>query len=606
MTAAAYLLMALNWLAPQYQPTGMEIWWFATWPAMFLAYPAVGALIAARQPRNAVGWLFCALGLLWSLGFLAAAYGAFGLKAHPGAVPGAMTADWFQSWSFFPGLGLALIYAPLLFPHGRPLGPRWRVVAWTGAAGIVLTTAVFAFEPGPLDDGIGGFPNPYGIFPDPLATLFAVVGFALTFGSAVAAATSMSLRLRRARGGEREQLKWIAFAAAILALAFACHLTLQFSGLADRVEWYGVLWGAALCGLPIAAGIAIFRRGLFDIDVIIGRTLVYAALTAIVVGAYIAIVAGAGALLRQRGGFVLPLAATAVVAVAFQPLRERLQRGVNRLLYGDRDDPYAVLSRLGQRLESALAPDDILPAIVQTMTDALRLPYAAIVLPGAGGEPAAAAGHPVDGAIRLPLHYQAEPVGELVVAPRGTGEAFGPADRRLLADLARQIGIAAHAVRLTADLQRSRQRIVTAREEERRRLRRDLHDGLGAQLAALSMQAGALRIAIAGDPAAAQEQAAELRTELRAAVADIRRLVHGLRPPALDEFGLVGALRERTGRFWTGAAPLGGDATADHPAPAVRLLAPNALPPLPAAIEVAVYRIVEEALSNVGKHARAT
>ncbi|HEU5430177.1 MAG TPA: hypothetical protein VFU81_00860, partial [Thermomicrobiales bacterium] len=342
MTAGAYLLMALNWLSPRYEPTSMELWWFATWPAMFLAYPIVGALIAARQPRNSIGWLFCALGLLWALGFLATAYGAFGLKARPGAVPGAMAADWFQSWSFFPGLGLALIYAPLLFPNGRPLGPRWRLVAWTGAVGIALTSVVFAFEPGPLDDGIGGFPNPYGILPDPLAMLFAVVGFALTFGSAVAAATSMALRLRRARGVEREQLKWIAFAAAILTVAFACHLTLQFSGLADRVEWYGALWGMALCGLPIAAGIAIFRRGLFDIDVIIGRTLVYAALTGIVGGGYIAIVAGAGALLRQQGGFVLPLAATGVVAVAFQPLRERLQRGVNRILYGDRDDPYAV------------------------------------------------------------------------------------------------------------------------------------------------------------------------------------------------------------------------------------------------------------------------
>ncbi|HET7094269.1 MAG TPA: hypothetical protein VFI22_12335, partial [Thermomicrobiales bacterium] len=381
--------------------------------------------------------------LLWSLGFLATVYAGFGLKAHPGAVPGAMFADWFESWSFFPGLGLALIYAPLLFPNGRPLSPRWRTVAWTGAAGIALTSALFAFAPGPLDDGIGGFPNPFGMLPDSLALLFAVVGFPLTFGSAVAASTSMALRLRRARGVEREQLKWIAFAAAVVAVAFACHLTLQFSGLADRVEWYGAIWGAALCGLPIAAGIAIFRRGLFDIDLIISRTLLYASLTGVIVGGYVAVVAGAGALLQHRGGFVLPLAATGVVAVAFQPLRDRLQRGVNRLLYGDRDDPYAVLSRLGQRLESALAPDDILPVIVQTMTDALRLPYAAIVLQGAAGAPAAAAGVPVDGAIRLPLHYQAEPVGELVVAPRDPGAAFGPADRRLLADLARQIGVAA-------------------------------------------------------------------------------------------------------------------------------------------------------------------
>ena len=355
-TAAAYLFMALNWLAPRFQPTGIEIWWYATWPVMFLAYPAVGALIAARQPRNAVGWLFCALGLLWSLGFLGTAYGAFGLKAHPGSVPGAMAADWFQSWSFFPGLGLAVIYAPLLFPNGRPLSPRWRVVAWIGAIGIALTTAGLRLRAGTTRRRHRRLSESVRNSLRFTFMLLALVGFPLAFGSAIAASTSMALRLRRARGVEREQLKWIAFAAGILVVGFACHLTLQFSGLADRVEWYGVLWGAALCGLPIAAGIAIFRRGLFDIDVIIGRTLVYASLTGIVVAGYIAIVAGAGALLQQRGGLLLPLAATGVVAVAFQPLRARLQRGVNRLLYGDRDDPYAVLSRLGQRLEARSPP----------------------------------------------------------------------------------------------------------------------------------------------------------------------------------------------------------------------------------------------------------
>ena len=224
----------------------------------------------------------------------------------------------------------------------------------------------------------------------------------------------------------------------------------------------------------------------------------------------------------------------------------------NHLLYGERDDPYAVLSRLGRQLESTLASEEILPAIVQTMTEALRLPYAAIVLEGSVSQPAAVAGSPVAGALRLPLVYGAEPVGELVVAPRSPGESFGAADCRLLADLARQIGVAAHAVRLTADLQRSRERLVAAREEERRRLRRDLHDGLGSQLAALAMQATALRATIERDPTAAAEAAAELRAELRAAVADIRRLVHGLRPPALDELGLAGALRERVTRYGAG------------------------------------------------------
>jgi signal transduction histidine kinase len=606
LAVAAYAMMALAWNTPGYTRTGMETYWFSTWTALFIAYPLVGAMVARRHPRNAIGWLFCGVGLLWGLSFVTAAYASLGLNAHR-ALPGAITANWFQSWAFFPALGLILVYVPLLFPNGRPLGTRWRFVAWTGALGILMTTAVFAFEPGQLDDGLGGFANPYGILPDPLSIGFAILGFPLTFGSAVAASTSMVMRLRRARGLEREQLKWIAFAAVILAIAFAAHLTLQFSGLADSVPWYGLLWGMALCGVPIAAGIAILRRGLFDIDLVINRTLVYAALTLIVAGGYVLIVVGAGALFRGEGGFLLPLVATGIVAVAFQPLRDRVQRGVNRLLYGDRDDPYAVLSRLGQRLEGTLAQEEILPAIVRTLTDALRLPYAAIVLSdGTGFEPAAAAGTPVAGVVRLPLIYQAEPVGELVVAPRAPGETFGPADRRLLEDLARQIGVAAHTVRLTADLQRSRQRLVAAREEERRRLRRDLHDGLGAQLAALAIQAGALRATIASDPVTATEQAAELRTELRAAVADIRRLVHDLRPPALDELGLVAALRERATRYAAGGV-YETDAGQQHGDPQlmVSVIAPDDLPPLPAAVEVAVYRIVDEALTNVAKHAAA-
>jgi signal transduction histidine kinase len=607
LTAATYVMMALAWQAPGYERTGMETYWFTTWSALFLAYPVVGALVAARHPRNAIGWLFCAVGLLWAISFFAAAYGSYGLKAYPGALPGAATANWLQSWVFFPSLGLILVYVPLLFPHGHPLSARWRCVAWTGAVGISLVALVFAFQPGPLDDALGGFPNPYGILPDALSTGFALLGFPLTLGSAIAAATSMVLRLRRARGIEREQLKWIAFAATILAIAFAAHLALSFSGVADVIPWYGIFWGAALCGIPIVAGIAILRRGLFDIDLVINRTLVYAALTLIVAGGYVLVVAGAGTLLRAEGGVVAPLLATGVVAVAFHPLRERLQRGVNRLLYGDRDDPYAVLSRLGQRLESTLGPEEILPAMVRTMTEALRLPYAAIILAdGTAFEPATAAGGPVAGVLRLPLVYQAEPVGELLVAPRSPGEAFGPADRRLLEDLARQIGVAAHAVRLTADLQRSRERIVSAREEERRRLRRDLHDGLGAQLAALAIQAGALRMTIAQDPNAAAAQAAELRAELRSAVADIRRLVHGLRPPALDELGLVGALRQRADRY--GAGGIDQTAAGENPGEpylAVTVNAPNDLPPLPAAVEVAVYRIADEALANVAKHAAA-
>ncbi|MGI8478035.1 MAG: sensor histidine kinase, partial [Thermomicrobiales bacterium] len=370
---------------------------------------------------------------------------------------------------------------------------------------------------------------------------------------------------------------------------------------------FSVIMPVAFAALPVTLGFAILRHRLYYVDLVINRTLLLVTMTALVIGTYVAVVVALGSLIGAQGSLPLSLLATELVAVGFQPVKQRVQGALNRLLFGDRDDPYKVLSRLGRQLESTFAPDEILPAIVRTLTEALRLPYAAVYLGGAQPSLAAASGVPTGEAVRLPLTYQQEPVGELVVSPRASGEHFGASDRRLLADLARQIGVAAHAVRLTDDLQRSRERIVTAREEERRRLRRDLHDGLGAQLAALSIQAGALRRVISTDPDAAVTQAAELGVELRAAVADIRRLVHGLRPPALDEVGLVAALRDRATRYGTGSIQQHADgARSSDRGLDVEFTARDDLSALPAAMEVAIYRIVDEALTNVMKHANAT
>ncbi len=235
----------------------------------------------------------------------------------------------------------------------------------------------------------------------------------------------------------------------------------------------------------------------------------------------------------------------------------------------------------------------MLPAIASTVREALKLPYSAIALQQGDAQViVAATGVPVLDPIRLPLVYQHEPVGELLLAPRAPGESFSPADRRLLDDLARQAGVAVHAVQLTHALQQARERLVAAREEERRRLRRDLHDGLGSQLAALNLQAGALRGLIEHDPAAAQAEVAELRAQLRAAIASIRTLVHGLRPPAIDDLGLLVAVQERARRYGVDGLVVETDL-------------PETLPSLSAAVEVAVYRIVEEALANVVTHAQA-
>jgi signal transduction histidine kinase len=264
-------------------------------------------------------------------------------------------------------------------------------------------------------------------------------------------------------------------------------------------------------------------------------------------------------------------------------------------MYGERDDPYAVISRLGRRLEAALAPESVLSTIAETIAQALKLPYAAILLKeDEGFKTAAAYGSPRGEPETFPLVYQREEIGRLVLSPRAAGEGFSPADRRLLEDLARQVEVAVHAVRLTTDLQHSRERLVATREEERRRLRRDLHDGLGAQLAGLNVQVGTLRRLIPRDPAAADELVVELRDELRGAIADIRRLVYDLRPPALDDLGLVEALRRLAERYGSESEQL-------H----VSVEAPEDLPNLPAAVEVAVYRIAQEALTNVARHARA-
>jgi signal transduction histidine kinase len=313
------------------------------------------------------------------------------------------------------------------------------------------------------------------------------------------------------------------------------------------------------------------------------------------VGIYVFAVVALGALFQARGNLAVSLLATGLVAVLFQPLRGRLQRGVNRLMYGERDDPYAVVSRLGRRLEAALDPEAVLPTVVETIAQALKLPYAAILLKeGEGFRTATSYGSPRGDPETLPLVYQRVELGRLVLSPRAPGEGFSDADRSLLGDLARQAEVAVHAVRLTTDLQHSRERLVATREEERRRLRRDLHDGLGAQLAGLNVQAGTLRRLIPSDPDAADELVVELREELRGAITDIRHLVYDLRPPALDDLGLVESLCQLAERYGARDEPL-----------RVSVEAPEDLPDLPAAVEVAVYRITQEALTNVARHARA-
>jgi len=579
-----------------------------------LAAPTVGALIASRLSINPIGWIFCGVGLLYTAQRFSSAYADYALLQNF-AFPGGEYVAWFSGLIDFSGPILAGVFVMLLFPDGHLLSRRWQIVAWAAVLGTALRALYDAFYPDDLNTHsfvknpfgvvgvIGGRITTYDFF-----TASALVGDTLLLTSILAALFSLFVRLHRAWGDERQQLKWFLYAVVPAVVGFSfillSYIIVDFTELVfiNPFEPFGeISWSIhyvpvfSLLFVPVFTYIAIVRYHLYDIDVVINRTLVYGALSACVVGVYVLTIVALGALFQVQGNLAVSLLATGLVAVLFQPLRSRLQRSVNRLMYGERDDPYAVISRLGRRLEATLAPDTVLPTLVETIAQALKLPYAAILLKEDEGlRTAAAYGSPRGEPETLPLVYQREELGRLVLSPRSPGEGFSDADRSLLEDLARQAEVAVHAVRLTTDLQHSRERLVTTREEERRRLRRDLHDGLGAQLAGLNVQAGALRRLIPRDPDAANEVVVELREELRSAISDIRRLVYDLRPPALDDLGLVGALRRLAERYGSEGEQL-----------RVLVEAPEDLPNLPAAVEVAVYRITQEALTNVARHAQA-
>jgi signal transduction histidine kinase len=479
------------------------------------------------------------------------------------------------------------------FPDGRfvPGWTRWVVFAW-----IAWQLPKYWF-PGWDSTDLGGRPN-----------WLAIAVWTAFLGTMVYA---QAYRYWRVSGAtERQQIKWVVFGISLAALAYlgvVVALSPFIPAPTTPGTMAGVLIGytflyAGMLLIPLSVGFAILRRHLWDIDFIINRTLVYGALTAGVVALYVLVVGALGQLLQVGGNLTVSLIATGLTAALFHPLRTRLQRGVNRLMYGERDEPYAVLSRLGQRLEATLTPDAMLLTAARTVAEALKLPYVAIEMGHDGPQETTAVGEPVEDPVRLPLTYGGETVGQMVLGPRAGG-SFTPADATLLEDFAHQTAIAVHpvtlhreAVRLSAALQHSRELLVTAREEKRRRLRRDLHDGLGPRLAAQSLKVGSARLLYDRDPGTADTLLSELESDIEATLSEIRRLVYDLRPPALDELGLVGAIRDAAERHSSPAAD-GLD---------ISVHAPDRLPSLPAAVEVASYRIVQEALANVTHHAGAT
>jgi signal transduction histidine kinase len=402
------------------------------------------------------------------------------------------------------------------------------------------------------------------------------------------------------------QTRWIVFAIALRVGYTVVLVTTPVGAVQDETTPRGLATYAGsmlvsyliAAALPAAIATAILRYRLFDINVVISRTLVYTVLTAFVVGTYAVVVGGVGALWHGGGDVALPLVATGLVATVFSPVREQVQRRVNRLVYGERHDPYGVLARLGRQLATLVRPEAVAPAVVDAVARALKAPYVAISL-GSSGDVVACAGTRVSGSETFPLHYHGERLGVLTVGYRTDAGRPSATDRRLLTDLAHQCGAAIYAAqesihvrRLAVDLQHTREQLVSAREEERRRIRRDLHDSLGPALGSHALTIDAARALLPTDPAAADELLRDLKTHSQEALAEVRRLARQLRPPALDDVGLAAALQHAREQY-------------QRHGPQVTVEIPD-LPALPAAVEVAVYRIAHEALTNVMRHAGAS
>ncbi|MEV2265771.1 sensor histidine kinase [Nonomuraea africana] len=447
-----------------------------------------------------------------------------------------------HAWS--PQVGLLLL-GPLAvtFPDGKPPSRPWGPLPAVMVVGPLALAAVAMTDPG----AAAALPTVVGVVP------FLGVG-------------ALVHRYRRGDADTRRQVAWFGYPLVIVA---SCAF-FDDAPLATAVQ------SAAIAAMPVAVAVAVQRHRLHDIDLIVNRTLVYTVLTAVIGAVYFGIIAVAAGL-GSWSGLVAALAAGAL----FHPVRQRLQEAADRLFKVERD-PYRVAHRLNQSIQQASGPIEALESAATAIRQALQADGVAVeVLLSQGTVRRVCDGEPGERA--TPLIWHGRPVGRLLLK----GD---PPDPGLLDMLVRHLAEVAHAVRLTADLQRSRERILATREEERRRLRRDLHDGLGPTLASLAMTVDEARLRLTRDPAAVDPLLHRVRSQMTEAIGDVRDLVYGLRPPALEELGLEGALRS----------------LADGPGPRVDVVVAGAVNGLPSATSVAAYRIAQEAVTNVRRHAHAT
>lgn len=575
---------------------------------LVFSFPVVGVLIARRQPRNAIGWVMLAIG--YAAFFPTGPYADYGLVVQPGSLPGAAIAAALTGANWAPVLGLVGTFLILLFPDGHVPSPRWRWVAWFSGLSLAYVYVMLTLMPGSFKDfGYPGVDNPLGV---PLlgdlvdVLLPTVVVLAISF---LLCAGGLVQRFRRSSGVERLQLKWLATAAAVVAaFYFAGMMANVVTGFPERTPWWlqalQILSVLMFVLIPIAIGVAILKHGLYEIDVVINKAVVFAILASFITAVYVAIVVGMGRLIGSgdRPNLALSIAATAVVAVAFEPVRNRVQRFANRLVYGVRATPYEVLADFADRVGGAYDAAELLPRMARTVAEGLGAARVEVWLADGGsltreaawpapsdGAPDVASTAGIDADRVAEVRHHGGLLGALAVV-KPVGETLTPPEEKLLDDVAGQAGLVLRNVRLIEDLRSSRERLVTTQEDERRRLERNLHDGAQQSLVAVTLMLSTARARLSPElePSLgpALDQAAE---QLRLAIEELRELARGIHPAILTERGLVPAVRSLAERC---PVPVDLDVRLeDRPAPQV---------------ELALYFVVAEALTNVAKYAHAT